>query len=205
MAVTAELRLKLFANDVAVAESDDAELWRRVFTAIQKGTSRLEEPESKQVRSSSGEERPSAEQFDRSEGASAVGRLASELKIDVDDLVGSADPTTERPYVHLNAHNWEALKKVTPERGSNAIAPVTLVGTLLALWFDHAKLGTPTVNQCSPVLDTIKLPTNNIRRGIENCPWLRLRGDAITVNPSQKSRALRVARAYCTMKGLSEE
>jgi len=206
MAVMAQLRIQLLAETVVVAESDDAELWRRVFTAIQTGTPRLGQPVTGISGTGSAPEdgaETSAEKMNL-EG-SAVGRFAAELKIDVEDMVGSSDPSTNAPYIHLNPHNWETLKKNTPERGPTAIAPITLAGTLLALWFDIAKLGTATVGQATAVLDTIKLPTNNTRRGLENCPWLTLRGNSITVNPSQRSRAIRVARAYCTMKPLSEK
>ena len=40
MAVKAQLNVQLFADSVLVAESDDPQLWRNVFAAIQSGRTR---------------------------------------------------------------------------------------------------------------------------------------------------------------------
>ncbi|HKR64728.1 MAG TPA: hypothetical protein VJZ00_13430 [Thermoanaerobaculia bacterium] len=199
MAVTADLKIQLLANTVLVAESEDAELWRRVFTAIQKGSTKLELGDG--PRTDSDEDAAAADERTRparQTSGSEIERFANEIGVDVDDVVGSLDPSSEPPYLHLNAHNWEALKKNTPSRGPASVAPITLAATVLALWAGVAGLPAPNVSQCIAVLETINLSGKNAHRGIRNCEWLQLRGDTVIVNPSRRSRAVRLTRGYCT-------
>lgn len=203
MAVTARLKVQLLANDVVVAESDSSALWHSVLQAMEvdepiaSGHSRARE----QV-----EEKPKKQVSPRPGGASPIGSFAGELQLEPAVVEGACGPTADSPHIHLDKHHWEALRKNTGERGPRAIAPAVLVATLLVLWWKHAgKDGSPTISEVTPVLSTIHLPAFNVKRSLENCKWLQLRGKAISLNPSKTSSALAVARAYCAQQPLEIE
>lgn len=200
MSVTAKLKIQLTANDVIVAEAEDPILWRKVLAALQKPENKSEELLGDDEGVSDREKEDVAVP-----AGSALKKFASELGVSVAVLQGAADPKTEAPFIHLNQHNWEALRKATPFKGPGSIAPAVLAGTLAALWAKHAGLDSPTTSTISQILDAIHLPTKNIARGIKNCEWLLLRGSNVVVNPSQTSAALRVAAAYCKKEAPASE
>jgi hypothetical protein len=91
------------------------------------------------------------------------------------------------------------MKKGTPSRGRKAIPPIALAATLLILWKEKAKLGASTIKDCQRVLGTVGLRDDHPKRGLDNCEWLQARPKAIVIiNPAQTSKAVAVARAYCT-------
>jgi hypothetical protein len=203
MAVTAKLSLTLFADDLLVAESEDQQLWRRVFGAIQTDKPEtLPDDEGEEVGDSAGETKK------RKSVGSAPGPLqafAEELGVDVKDLVGACSPSSTTPFIELDQRYWEALRKNTGSRGRDAIAPVTLAGTLLALWFKHSSFSAnPTVQQCQDVLATINLRDQNAARSLKNAEWLQTRNGGVVINPAQWSQAVRVAKGYCLKQAPKE-
>lgn len=195
MAVKAELRVILKANDVEVAESQDPIIWQRVFAAITGGIASdlpavvtpvpdgAQPPAPASTRDTSG----------------PVNRLAAAVGIDPALILGSCGPITTAPFVQLDAHAWEAMKKALPQRGTRALAPIQLSATLLGLWFNYANLGTPTLAQAQAVLATINQRDTNAARGLSKADWLQVRpGGSYNVNPAHTSRAIAIAKSYAT-------
>jgi hypothetical protein len=202
MGVKAQLKIILRANDIEVAESEDAALWQYVLQKI--SAPRVEEagevvqPETP-VRMEQ-QESPVSPRVDSALSDSALGsvaKFARMLNVPEDVVRGSCDPRCEEPLLHLNLHHWEALKKATPVRGPGSIAPVTLVATLLVLWCDSAGLPPPTKADLNSVLGTIHLRDKNPNRSLKNCEWLQLRGPQFMLNPAEISKAIALAAAYC--------
>lgn len=205
MAVTAKLNVKLLADTVVVAESDDAELWRRVFAAIQTGKPMLgsHDDGGDEQDESRAEEVLVKKGRRRSDGP--LNAFAEELGVDVNEMVGACAPETAEPYIRLDQRYWEALRLKTGSRGRTSIAPVVLAGTLLCLWFKHAGMdGNPTIQQCQTVLATINLRDQNAARSLRNADWLQTRGGTVVINPAQWSQAVKVAKAYCLKKAPKE-
>lgn len=209
MTVKASLKIVLMANDIEIAESDDKVLWQSVFAAINQGTSQLQAGIS--VHEGGGGSLTSGSQGGESpvlnpvNGMDHLNKLAAELDITPAEVEGALAPTLDAPYIHLDPHCWEALKKNTPPRGPQAIAPIALAGTVLALWFRHAGIdGIPTSKQCQAVLKTIHVTDKNASRSLKNTEWLQTRGNGIVINPALRSRAIAVARAYCTKTPISQ-
>lgn len=199
MSLKAKLHVKLLADDVVVAESNDEHLWRRVLAAIQGVGTRQDPDDGKEE-----EIGESKEQARRPSGG--VKAFAKELGISVDELEGACAPGNEPPYLHLDVHCWEEFKKNTPSRGRNSVAAISLAATLLALWFKHAGIeGRSTQTQAKAVLDTIGLTEPNPSRSIKNAEWLQSRGGGILINPARQSRAIAVAKAYCTRKPIPSD
>lgn len=200
MAVKAKLQVVLKADDTVVAESADATLWQKVLLVINKGA--------QAVSGDGGAEALEEGEVDeqvllevKGEADAGIRRFAREVGVDVPALTGACSPSAEAPYLHLDVRCWEALKKNTPERGADAISPIVLAATLLALWSRAANLGTPTQAQAQAVLETIHLRDSNPSRAIKGCDWLQSRArGTIVLNPAQASGALRVVKAYCTKK-----
>lgn len=205
MAVTAKLRVRLLAEEVVVAESDDAGLWHRVFGALHGGSSRLgdgqDEPGTGERSNGSPGEQAGTKARHRRTSATGIESFAEELGLSVEEVEGACGPSPEAPYLHLDSHCWEALKKNTPKRGPSAISPIALAATVLALWFRHAGMsGGPTVQQCQEALETMNLADKNPQRGVRNCDWLKSGGSGITINPASMSKAIRMAAAFCSKK-----
>jgi hypothetical protein len=105
----------------------------------------------------------------------------------------------EAPFMHLDPHCWEEMKKHVPQRGSIAIAPIVAAATLLALWFRAASLGNLTQAQAKQVLGTIHLTDPNASRSLKNTSWLQGRpGGQIVLNPAEISKAVKLAKCFCT-------
>jgi hypothetical protein len=203
-AVKATLKVILQANDTVVAESQDANLWQRVLTAITQGTDLSESQRSGSEQSRQGE---LDQRFTgRGEvGANLVGsddpvgKFAQHLGLPREVVEGACAPGTEPPYLHLDVHCWEDMKRQTPERGPTAISPIGLAATLLTLWFRAAGLGNPTQAQAHGVLATIHIRDHNPTRSIQRADWLQQRpGGVIVLNPAQASRAINLAKAFCS-------
>lgn len=183
MVVQAKLTVTLKANDVLVAESEDAGLWQKVLLAI------TEKTELSITTEKTDEEVP-----DRS----ALGEYADELGLDVETVQGACDPSGTAPFIHLDSHCWSDWVSNIPVRGRGSISPVALAATLLVLWFRRAKLGITTQDQAQEVLASINASGSNPARSLHNCEWLQRRNDGkVQLNPAQIKKAVEVARAFC--------
>ncbi len=199
MAIVAKLKIQLLVEDQVVAESKDSALWQKVLHAI---TITDSEP-SKDAPPLADEDVLEGLEGDKTR--EKVEKLASELSVPVDMVVGACSPTTEPPYLHLDDHQWEAFKKNTPKRGSGAVAPLPFALTALAVWFKCAGLGHPTQAQGREVLKTIGLTDRNPVRGIKNTEWLQQRGENIVLKADAISKGVKVLKAYCLKSPLEDK
>lgn len=195
MTVKAKLRVVLMADDLTVAETDDAAIWQAVLNAVHGAPMHLQ---SSAPRAISASEQPAQTGEPEPTTNDLLARFAQRLDVPAEDLEGACSPTTTPPFLHLDELYWEAFRQGMPERGRNAIGPMQLAGTLLALWFKQANLGNPSQAQAQAVLQTINLRDKNPSRAIQNCQWLQPRNGGFQINPAMMSRAIEVARAYCT-------
>lgn len=200
MSVTAKLKVRLLADEVVIGESDDPALWQRVLTAMQRGGGASldlgEDPLREEKLKKDGED----ERLDPSDGVGkTVHNFAHELGVSVELVEGACGPSLDEPFIRMDDHHWEALKKNTPSRGPASVSSTVAAATLLALWYKHAKKsGGPSLEHCQTVLDAINVPRNtNGPRSIKNCMWLQLRDGAVVINPAERSKAVRIAKAYC--------
>jgi hypothetical protein len=206
MAVTAKIKVQLMANDLVVAESESAALWQAVFRAIEEDKP-LEKPDDSDT---AGRAKGSEHDLLRAppgghQSGTAVGRFAKELGIGAEVVEGACGPSTDAPYIHLDKHCWEKLKKNTGARGPTAVTPVVLAATLLVLWWKRAgNEGQPSMSDVAPVLSTIDLEPFNLKRSIDNCRWLQVRNGTISLNPARTSNAIAVAKAYCTQQKVEQ-
>lgn len=198
--VKAKLKIVLTADDVVVAETEDPILWQRVLVAINsKGLGR----ESSNVdTSNTGDDGMSSidDTPDTSlETTEFVAKLSGLLGLDADIVTGACSPSLETPYLRLDHHSWEAMKKQTGERGPNSISPIALASTLLALWFRIANLGSATQKAAQGVLKTIGARDQNAHRGLKSADWLQMRsGGVVVINPAKNSKAISIAKSYCS-------
>jgi hypothetical protein len=206
-AIKARVSVVLKANEVVVAEVEDATLWTAVLAAINSGLSALG-PAIPAVTAAPAVPLPSQALVGEGSVVDAVVRntpvtepinkFAKELGVDLDALAGACDPTPADPYLRLDVHHWEKMKKDLPARGPKAIPPIVLSATILCLWARHAGVGTVTQSQAQNVLAAINCRDNNPSRGIQGATWLQARpGGQIVLNPSQISKAICVAAAFC--------
>lgn len=200
--VKAKLRIVLTADDTVVAEAEDPVLWQRVLVAINaKGAER---DSINVAQSNSSGIAGAANEFGGGADSSlaameCVNKFAGLLGLDVETVVGSCAPSMEAPYLHLDPHCWEAMKKQTGERGRNSMSPIALASTLLALWFRAANLGNATQKAAQVVLGTLGLRDQNASRGLQGSDWLQTRsGGVVIVNPAKNSKALLIAKSYCS-------
>ncbi len=199
--VRAALSIILKADEVVVAEVEDAVLWQQVLSAIHSGTSNLSDKQSGGS-STSKEAPPNAA---KSVGTIAEGELGSEpidllaqqFGVERAKVEGACSPTTTQPYMHLDAHCWEEMKKQLPQRGKTAIAPTVLAATLLLLWFKKAELGNVTQSLALAVLATISVTDKNPSRSISNASWLHARPGQVVLNPAEISKAVKLATCFC--------
>jgi len=196
--VKAALTVVLKANDVVVAEVKDSRLWQRVLSAINAGHSELE---SETDGAGNGDD-PLGEESQNDTGSKpndTVTGFAQYLGVTSDQLVGACSPSTNAPYLHLDSHCWEPMKKQLPERGALAVSPAVAAATLLVLWFKKAQLGNPTQAQAKDVLATIGLEDHNASRAIKNASWLQGRsGGQIVLNPAETSKAIKLGKCFCS-------
>jgi hypothetical protein len=188
--IKTELKIILQAGDIIVAESIDPILWQKVLAALN-----MPVENSKAINSLN--EDLGVNDTELHEGG-AIEKFAKELGVSVKVLKGACDPSKESPFIHLDKHHWEAFKKQTPARGPKSVSGIILASTLLLLWKEKANLGDVTVKEAQKVLSTIGLRDNHPYRGLDNCEWLQLRNKNIIINPAQISKAIIMAKSYCT-------
>jgi len=209
MAVKASLRIVLHAGDVVVAESDDGALWQRVLAAI---TAHPETRIDVDVRAPGDAtdaiaDPPALDPTpDRIPAAAPdlvddpVARFASDLGVSRDAVVRACAPGTEPPFLHLDRHAWEEMRRSTPPRGPGSVARAALAAALLVVWFRSAHLGSPTMKMVHNVLRTLGIRDKNAVRVIHDAAWAQLRDGAIVINLATASRAVALARAFCTQR-----
>jgi hypothetical protein len=188
-----ELIVKLYAGDTVIDQSSDPALWQRVLSEIRGiATSPLPpKPED-----GFAEVMPST--------SSGVKAFAKAVGVTVEEIVGGLGPTAEAPFVHLNSHDWEALKKNTPPRGPGSVPSAVLAATALVLWQKYGNTADITLQTVRGTLDTIDLDDPNAGRSIGNCEWLQSKGNRIVLNPSRSSAATRMLKAYCRREPIGE-
>jgi len=195
--VKATLTVILKANDVVVAEVEDATLWQRVLTVIHGGKLDLAVEPSARGSGESGS-LPSTN-VGRAGSTNPVDLLAQQLGVDRAFVEGACSPSAEAPHMHLDLHCWEEMKRQLPSRGPTSLSPILASATLLALWFHKAGLGNPTQAQAKAVLATINITDPNASRSIQNATWLQSRaGGQVLLNPAEISKAVKLARCFCS-------
>jgi len=190
----AALSVVLKADELMIAESQDPILWQNVLISINAGKSMIDASPSVQFKTSSSPGVNGAE-----DPTEPTDQLAVQLGIDAILVKGACSPALTTPYMHLDAHCWEAMKKAVPSRGTSAFAPIVVPATLLGLWFQKTGLGNPTQAQALEVLRTVNVNDKNPSRAIQNTQWLQRRsGGQIVVNPAEISQAVKLAKCFCT-------
>jgi hypothetical protein len=189
-----DLIVRLFAGETLVDQSTDAGLWQRVLSEIRGLTSAPPNIP----------DRPPVFGRDGSDTSAAVRAFAKSVSVTPEEIVGSLGPTSEAPFIHLNSHDWEALKRNTPIKGPGAVSPSVLSATALVLWQKHSDTGDITLQTVRATMSTIDLDDQNAARSVNNCEWLQTRGNRLALNPSRSSAATRLLRAYCRREPLAE-
>lgn len=193
--VKAKLKLVLWANKVIVAETTDHDLWQSVFSII---TARHGQHKDQGVQQATSSALTSGASTLESNVDVEIRQFAKELEVTNEVLIAACNPQKNAPYLHLDVHYWEALKANTPQRGPNAVGPIILAATLLVLWARHTKSINPAPADALVVLETIDLHDRNCSRTLKQCEWLQRRDGGIKLNPTLASKAIQLARAYCT-------
>ena len=189
----ATLKIQLLANEVLVAESTDERLWQQVLAAMNNGSNDEQKITQTLTQDSAMNQ--------KNMPSTGIASLAHEIGLDEAVIMGACSPTTVAPFIHLDDHCWESLKKNTPTRGNHSVPPISLSATILCLWFKQIEqAGNPTQKQAQEVLGTIGLTDKNPSRGIKNCEWLQNREGGLIINPARISQAKAIVRAYCLQK-----
>lgn len=195
----AKLAVILKANDVTVAEVEDASLWQQVLATINSGTLGLQpsfgSTPAKVAASGAAVDTVGTGSINRV----SIERLVQRLGVDNALVEGACFPSGEGPYLRLDVHCWEQMRSQLPRTGVTAIAPIAASATLLALWFREAGLGNATQSQAQAVLHSIGIRDQNPSRGIKNSDWLQSRsGGQIVLNPAAISKAILLAKCFCS-------
>lgn len=196
MPFKATLKIVLKADETVVAESEDPVLWQNILLAINSNSSTI-------IHRDSNPDVSKDQNIKENIGIDPIDKFANEIGVDKNILIGACSPTNEKPFIHLDKHHWEALKKNLPSKGSNAIAAAAIGGTILVLWKDAAKLGDTLQKDVAGVLNTIGIKDKNPKRSFDNCKWLQLRNDKLMINPAETSKAIDLVKSYC-LKSIPE-
>jgi hypothetical protein len=189
-----DLTVKLFAGDTLVDQSTDVALWQRVLSEI-RGLI-LSPPATDSL--------PDQSRIEGQDSSLAIRAFAKSLSVTLEEILGSLDPTAEAPFIHLNSHDWEALRRNTPLKGPGAISSSVLAATALVLWQKHSAIGEITLQTVRATMNTIDLDDKNAARSIANCEWLQTKANRIALNPSRASAAVRLVKSYCRREPLAE-
>lgn len=197
MSVKAKLSVVLKADEVEVASSEDAEIWQQVLLAITgaKPMSAPPQPAAGPAAATPAATVPVGPPV----GADPLGRMAAAIGVEARVLQGTCSPAVDAPFMTLDAHRYEAMRKALPERGAKAISNIQIAGTLLGLWFYYAGLGNVTQAQAQAILDPLGKRDANPGRGIANAHWLQSRaGGQFAINPAEISVATKIAECFCS-------
>jgi hypothetical protein len=197
MSVKAKLSVILKADEVEVASSEDAELWQQVLLAIT-GAKPMVTP-SQSAAGMSAATPVTAATVGGSNGTDPLSRMATAIGVEGPLLQGACSPVVDAPFMTLDAHRYEAMRKALPERGGKAISNIQIAGTLLGLWFYYAGLGNVTQAQAQAILEPLGKRDPNPGRGIANAHWIQSRaGGQLAINPAEISVATKIAECFCT-------
>jgi hypothetical protein len=201
--VKAVLSVILKADDVIVAEVEDPALWQRVLTAINMSNSELTPGQPQGPKpfdaGGNGAELSRVGSPGTTAGTGPLEQLAQQVGVEVAVIQGACSPLIEAPYMHLDLHCWEEMKKQLPMRGTTSVASTAVAATLLALWFSKSGLASPTQAQVKQVLSTINITDKNANRSIQNTSWLQGRpGGQIVLNPAEISKSIKMAKCFCS-------
>jgi hypothetical protein len=198
------MSIVLKANDVVVAEVENPTLWNAVFAAINAGSSGLPSSLTQALQAPPAAIGSiglsyAADTASNTPALEPIDKFAKELGLDKATVEGACDPSTSDPFITLDRHCWESMKSTLPARGVNAITPIVLASTILALWNRHAGFGAVTQLLAQNTLAQIGAKDSNPTRGLDGCDWLqRKQGGAVTVNPARVSRAITIATCFCS-------
>ncbi len=117
--VKAKLTVVLKADDVIVAEAEDAVLWQRVLTALNRGSAELlGDADLKGLDGGTEKDKLGDDpQKNTKPGSAPIDLFARQLGIERAVLEGGCSPSPEQPYIRLDLHCWEEMKKQIPDRG----------------------------------------------------------------------------------------
>lgn len=203
----ASLSVILKANDIVVAEIEDAKMWQDILSVINGTKRNIFEPDAT-LSPPPGAPRgglgsrilPMQHRGTVTPtGDHNVDAFAAELSVDPAILLGALSPSDDAPFLTLDVHCWEEMKSSLGDRGKNAVAAIVVGATLLALWFRQT--GTPHLTQkhILDVLGTINVADRNPGRGLDNAQWLNRRpGGNVVLNPAQISKAKLFATSFCS-------
>lgn len=195
----AKLIVVLKADETIVAEVENPLLWQKVLVAIH---------DNKQEITIQNSEEPDLNKLNdvKEKNGGPLFSLAKKINVSESILEGAISPISDTPYLHLDRHCWEAMKKSIPLRGKGAIGATAMAATLLCLWLNELRLGAPTQSQALAVLRTIGVVDKNASRGIKSTSWLQSRpGGTIIINPAEISLANEIARSFCTKNWSGKE
>lgn len=199
MSVKAKLKVILQADETIVAETEDSVLWQKILLAINQGGGENFNGGGQALDFGDPAKDAAAESATPAASGDTVNKFAQQVGVPREIVEGACAPSATEPYLHLDIHCWGQMKSQTPERGPTAYSPIAIAATLLTLWFRAAGLGNPTQSQAQAVLGTINVQDRNPSRGIQRSEWLQARtGGALVLNPAQASRAMAIAKSFCT-------
>lgn len=189
----AKLLLILKAGEVVVEEVEDPILWQKVLATIQGERQQIERGANIELKD---EKFPPEDSIGMN---NVVEKFAKKIGVTEEEIRGAFDPQENPPYITLNNKYWEAMKKNTPKRGSGAVGPAAVVGTILALWFAVTRINeSVTQKTILKVLDVLGVSDNNPARSVKNTNWLiHRRGGIIKIDPSQISDAEEFVKKFC--------
>lgn len=212
----ATMSVVLKANDVVVAEVDDPALWNAVFAAIRAGQSSFPIQTAASMSQSqsaphsmltanvppgslSGADAIVADTMANTPAIEPIHRFAKELGVDINIVIGACDPTSADPYIVLDLHHWEAMRRGLPSRGAKSVSPIQLVTSILCLWTRHAGFGAVTQVMAQNVLANIGSRDPNAGRGLDSSDWLqRKQGGVVVINPAKISKAIVLVAGFCS-------
>jgi len=195
------LTVILKAGDVVVAEKEDAALWQQVLAAINNG-GQLSSSTVLPELSPQGPPNPNGGGLTANGGdtnSPMLAKFAAEIGVAIEQLQAACDPVLSEPYIHLDVHKWEAMKKLLPVRGRGALSNIVVAATVLALWFRTAQLGNATQALAQGVLANIGASDANPSRGIQSASWLQTRaGGTVLLNPAEITKAKKLLQCFVT-------
>ena len=200
--VPTSLRVRLYAGNLLVKESNDETIWTAVLNKIvatENAIPSLHPSVSKPLSLESKFEAAAVEYQIVESDNDPVSVFAKKIGISIAEIKGACRPETQPPYLTLDYSYYEAFKKHAPVKGLKGMAPAAMSATLLCLWFESAKLpGSPRQVDALAVLGTVKAQDTNASRSIKNCDWLQSRDGMININPAKYSIAIKATKAFCT-------
>lgn len=209
MEIKAALKVRLYANEELVAESDDHTLWHSVLQTAQRAAQpKLLVHYKNDSGQASAQITTQNESVQTYSPAGAVGadealqRFAQSVGIRAEEIEGACYPTHEEPYLHIDQHYWAAFKSNTGKTGRGAIGPAVLAATLLVRWFKYAGLGDVERQMVINALKELGITDKNIDRGLAKCAWLSKHGTIIKLNPSAINQADALVKGFCTKQSV---